>query len=83
MNVDFYTDTLAFRRLEFSEVKALEVGDEVAICIFMDPPRIARFIGARVVRPMFWNSDADEPDWEIETTNGFVDVYSLYEVKAR
>ena len=25
-----------------------------------------------------WNSDADEPDWEVETTNGWSDMYSFY-----
>ena len=38
------------------------------------------FINATVVRPMFWNSDADEPDWEIETDKCFTDIYSIYEV---
>ena len=32
---------------------------------------------SRVVRKPFYNADADEPDWEVETTNGFCDVYSL------
>jgi hypothetical protein len=32
----------------------------------------------RVINKPFWNSDADEPDWEVETTNGFSDMYSLY-----
>lgn len=36
---------------------------------------------SRVVRSPFYNADADEPDWEVETDNGFCDVYSLY-VKA-
>jgi hypothetical protein len=31
-----------------------------------------------VVNKPFWNSDADEPDWEVETTDGFSDMYSLY-----
>jgi hypothetical protein len=28
----------------------------------------------------FFNSDADDPDWEVETTNGFSDMYSIYMV---
>ena len=31
-----------------------------------------------VVQPPFYNYDSDEPDWEVETTNGFCDEYSLY-----
>lgn len=80
MHYDFYTNTYGFRRMEFSEIKQLEVGDEIAICILMDIPKKAEFVNATVVAPMFWNSDADEPDWEVETTNGFVDIYSIYEV---
>jgi hypothetical protein len=66
--------------MEFSEIKALEIGDKISIGIF-DIPNKAKFINATVVQPLFWNSDADEPDWEVETTNGFVDIYSIYEVK--
>ena len=81
MNADFYTDKYAFRRMEYAEIKELEVGDKIAICVYMDIPNKVSFIDAVVVRPMFWNSDADEPDWEVETNNGFVDVYSIYEVR--
>ena len=80
MRFDFYTNTHGFRQMSYSEIKQLEVGDEIAICINWDPPRVAEFIPAKVVRPLFWNSDADEPDWEVETNNGFADVYSIYEV---
>lgn len=79
MNTDFYTTTHSFRRMEFSEIKQLEVGDKVCIGL-LDIPNKAKFINATVVQPLFWNSDADEPDWEVETTNGFVDIYSIYEV---
>ena len=81
MKADFYTNTHSYRRMEFSEIKDLEIGDKIAICIYMDFPNRATFVSATVVRPMFWNSDVDEPDWEVETDNGFVDVYSIYEVK--
>ena len=80
MMCDFYAGQYGFRQMGFHEIKELEVGDEIAICIKWDPPMVAEFIPAKVVRPMFWNSDADEPDWEVETNNGFVDVYSIYEV---
>lgn len=77
MRADFYTNKYSFRRMEYPEVKELEIGDKIAICIYNDVPK---FVCATVVRPMFWNSDADNPDWEVETTNGFVDIYSIYEV---
>lgn len=80
MRYDFRTNTHGFRRMEFSEIKQLEVGDEISICVCYNPPHKAEFISATVVRPLFWNSDADEPDWEIETDNGFSDVYSIWEV---
>lgn len=32
----------------------------------------------KVLNKPIWNSDADEPDWEVETTNGWIDMYSLY-----
>lgn len=61
-----------FQNMDFTEVSHLQKGDTIAIKIGSD------FLSATVVRPMFWNSDADEPDWEVETDNGFVDVYSIY-----
>jgi hypothetical protein len=60
--------------MDFSEIQRLKVGDKIAICVGN------HYFDAIVVRPLFWNSDADEPDWEIETNNGFADVYSVYEV---
>ena len=78
--VDFYTNTHSFRRMEHSEIKELEVGDRITICI-LDNYNNMKFVSATVIQPMFWNSDADEPCWELETTNGFVDIYSIYEVK--
>ena len=79
MRYDFCTNTHGFRRMEFNEIKQLEVGDEITICICNKPPKM-EFIKATVVRPMFWNCDADEPDWEVETDNCFTDIYSIYEV---
>ncbi len=78
---DFSTNEYRFRRLEFPEVKQLEAGDEIAICIHLDIPNKAEFVKATVIRPLFWNADADEPGWELETTKGFADAYSIYEVK--
>ena len=80
MRFDFYTNTHGFRRMEFNEVTALEVGDKIAIRLYNKSNKM-EFITATVVQPMFWNSDADEPCYEVETTNGFVDIYSIYEVE--
>ena len=80
MRTDFYTNTHSFRQMEFTEIKELEVGDKIYIGI-ADIPNKVEFVKATVVQPLFWNSDADEPDWEVETTNGFVDIYSIYEAK--
>ena len=79
MIADFYTTSHAFRRMEFTEIKDLEIGDKIYIGI-EDIPNKIEFVSATIVQPLFWNHDADEPDWEVETTNGYVDVYSIYEV---
>ena len=83
MITDFYTNTHSFRRMEHNEIKELEVGDSVTICVYSDMSNKIEFVNATVIRPLFWNNDADEPCWELETTNGFVDAYSVYEVKER
>lgn len=74
------TKGYTIRQLSFDEVKNLEKGDKVVICICFEPPRKMILEDATVVRPMFWNSDADEPDWGVETTNGFFGPHSFYEV---
>ena len=33
---------------------------------------------SRVLQEPIFNFDADDPDWEIETNNGWFDIYSLY-----
>lgn len=81
MIADFYTNTHSFRRMEYGEIRELEVGDSVTICVYSDIPNKMEFVNATVITPLFWNSDSDSPCWELETTNGFVDTYSIYEVK--
>lgn len=80
MRYDFYTDGYGFRQMEYSEVKELEAGDKIAVCAYMEIPKKIEFVDAVVVTPMFWNSNADKPDWEVETNIGFVDIHSIYEV---
>lgn len=60
------------REITYKEFENLKAGDIVFVkCsghTFM----------STVIRPPFYNHDADEPDWEVETTNGFCDRYSLF-----
>lgn len=37
-------------------------------------------VESKVLNKPFYNSDADEPDWEVETSNGFCDIHSLYKL---
>lgn len=78
--VDKRVGIFTFRRLTWNEIKQLKAGDKVAICTYMDSSSRGSFVSATVVGPLFWNYDADEPDWELETTNGFVDIHSVYEI---
>lgn len=70
---------MIYEQMEFSKIKELKVGDVIYIGI-IDAPKKMKFIESIVTRPLFWNSDADESDWEVETDNGFVDAYSIYQV---
>lgn len=80
MRYDFYTNTHGFRRMEYTEVKELEVGDKIAVYTYMPFSHKMEFVNAVVITPMFWNENADEADWEVETSVGFVDIYDIYEV---
>lgn len=62
------------KHLDLREANALKVGDKVLVYC-----GVSGLKPATVTREMFWNSDADEPAWEIETTNGFVDGFSVYQ----
>ena len=80
MRYDFYTNTHGFRRMEYPEIKELEVGDKIAVYTYMPFSNKMEFVNAVVITLMFWNENADEPDWEVETSVGFVDIYDIYEV---
>ena len=58
--------------ISFDAFKALKKGDVVLIKVG------DRYYKSQVVTPAFYNADADEPGWEIDTTNGFADQYSVY-----
>lgn len=67
-----------YRQITHNEFHQLKEGDVVYIrCIGADP----EYSKGRVIRPAFFNSDADEPGWELETSNGFCDEYSVYTKK--
>ena len=79
MRADFYTNTHAFRRMEYTEVKELEVGDKVVIGIDMNHgiPKKMEFFNATITKPMY-------AEWDtlvVETDKGLADIYSIYEVK--
>ena len=60
------------RQVTFYEFMNLRKGDEVYLKIGPE------FYKSIVVRECFYNADADDPDFEIETTNGFTDSISVY-----
>ena len=59
-----------------AEAKKLKKGD--IIFIGLRNGTSLTYQKAVVLSPLFWNSDSDEPDYELETTNGFVDINSIY-----
>lgn len=65
-------DFPSLRRITHREFENLKSGDAVFIK-FGD-----NMYQAEVLGKPFYNSDADEPDWEVETDNGFCDEASLY-----
>ena len=61
-----------YRPVTEEEFRNLKEGDT----IFVGNANMA--YASKVVRPCFWNADADEPSREIETDNGFCDQYSTF-----
>ena len=60
------------RKITHKEFQNLKEGDIVFVKCGDD------IFESEVTQAPFYNYDADEPDWELETTNGFCDEYSLY-----
>lgn len=60
------------RQITFYEFMNLCEDDEVYLKIG------PKFYKSKVVRGCFYNVDADDPDFEIETSNGFADANSVY-----
>lgn len=59
------------RKITHEEFMNLKHGD----IVFVQLDRIYKGI---VTRSTFYNYDADDPEWEVETTNGYYDEHSLY-----
>lgn len=53
-----------FRNLKCNDVVFVKIGKQM--------------LQSRVTHPAFYNCDADDPDWEVVTNNGFCDMYSIY-----
>ncbi|MBQ7818572.1 MAG: hypothetical protein IJ341_02625 [Bacteroidales bacterium] len=64
-----------YQRLTVIEVDDLKENDTVFVRIGDE------MYESKVIRPLFLNTDSDEQEWEVETTNGFSDVDSLYKLK--
>ena len=63
------------KRISHEEFQNLQIGDTIFVKCG------DKIYESKIITPPFYNIDADEPDWEIETTNGFCDEYSLYKLK--
>lgn len=63
---------LNIRRISYKEFHELKCGDIVFVKCG------THTFKSKVIREAFYNYDANEPDWEVETTNGYCDMYSLY-----
>ena len=62
------------RMLTLTEFFSLKKKDKVFVRIH------DTLVKSEVMNKPFYNSDADEPDWEVETSNGFCDMYSVYKL---
>lgn len=62
------------KKLSKTEFMNLKGADEIFIRVNNN------FIRSTIYNKPFWNSDADEPCWEVETSNGYCDEYSCYVV---
>lgn len=62
--------------VSMAEAKKLKKGD--IIFIGLRNGTSLTYQKTVVLSPLFWNSDSDELDYELETTNGFVDINSIY-----
>lgn len=69
-----------FKWLESDEAKTLEKGEKILIGIWEDEEhKSLRLDSAVITKAAYYNADCDEPGWEIETTNGVVDLNSIFQ----
>jgi len=61
-----------YKQITFDEFNRLKEGDVVYVKCGN------QFFKSKIVSEPFFNFGTEEPDWEVETTNGFCDQYSLY-----
>ena len=61
-----------FRPITYKEFFKLPVGQKILVSCG------GRLCESEIIRGAFYNYDADEPDYEIETNNGFCDWESVY-----
>lgn len=64
--------SVELRVIEEDEFHKLKAGDIIFI------KANGHIFKSTVINKPIWNSDADEPGWEVETTNGWTDMYSIY-----
>ena len=64
--------TINLRRISHEEFLNLKAGDIVYLKIGKHT------FQSKVVREAFYNYDAEEWGWEVETDNGYCDEYSVY-----
>lgn len=64
--------TMDLRMITEEEFHNLKIGDIVYININNHK------FQSKILNKPIWNNDAGEPSWEVETTNGWSDRYSLY-----
>lgn len=67
-----------YRPVSMAEAKKIKTGNIIFIGLRNESSSGLTYQKAVVLSPLFWNSDSDEPDYELETTNGFVDINSIY-----
>lgn len=67
-----------YRPVSMAEAKKIKTGDIIFIGLRNGSSSGLTYQKAVALSSLFWNSDSNEPDYELETTNGFVDINSIY-----
>lgn len=64
--------SISIREITHEEFMNLKRGDVVFVKLDNT------YYKSKVIGEPFYNYDSNDPDWEVITTNGFCDEYSLY-----